>query len=79
MDLIICFPLIAVPCLQIPMDTHLNVFAAGDFLKILLLLEGLVNLVISHAEAAQPSLDGVVHLGKHHKLGQVRHTDQLPV
>lgn len=58
---------------------HLDVFAPGHFLKVLLLLEGLVHLVVRHAEAAQPSLDGVVTLGEHHKLGQVRHADQLPV
>lgn len=58
---------------------HLNIFAPGHFLKVLLLLQGLVHLVVCHAEAAQPSLDGIVHLGEHHKLGQVRHADQLPV
>lgn len=58
---------------------HLDVFATGHFLKVLLLLEGLVHFVVRHAEAAQPSLNRVVHLGEDHKLGQVRHADQLPV
>lgn len=58
---------------------HLDIFAPGHFLKVLLLFEGLVHFVVSHAEAAQASLNDVVHLGEHHKLGQVRHADQLPV
>lgn len=58
---------------------HLNIFAPGHFFKVLLLLQSLVHLVVCHAEAAQPSLDGVIHLGEHHKLGQVWHADQLPV
>lgn len=59
--------------------THLDVFAPRHLLKVLLLLQGLVHLVVGHAEAAQASLHAVVHLGEHHKLGQVRHADQLPV
>lgn len=58
---------------------HLDVFAPRHLLKVLLLLQGLVHLVVGHAEAAQASLHAVVHLGEHHKLGQVRYADQLPV
>lgn len=58
---------------------NLNIFAAGHLLKVLLLLEGLVHFVVRHAEAAQPSLNSIIHLGEHHKFGQVRHADQLPV
>lgn len=74
-------PLIALQRQQVHMNIqpHLNIFAPSHFLEVLLLLEGLVHLVVRHAEAAQPSLNGVVHLGEHHKLGQVRHADQLPV
>lgn len=73
--------LTVVQFLQVHMNTkaHLDIFAPSHFLKVLLLLKRLVYLVICHAEAAQPSLNSVVHLGEHHKLGQVRHADQLPV
>ena len=59
--------------------TYLNVFAAGNLLEVLLLLEGLVHLVVGHAEAAQAGLHGVVHLGEHHKLGHVGHADEVAV
>lgn len=58
---------------------YLNVFAPGHLFEVLLLLQGLVHLVVRHTEAPQFGLHRVVHLRKHHKLGHVGHTDQLPV
>jgi len=58
---------------------HLHVPAARDLGEQLLVLQGLVHAVVRHAEAAQPSLDGVVGLGEDHKLGHVGHADDLAV
>ena len=60
-------------------ETHLDVFAPGHLLKVLLLFQGFVHLVICHTEAAQAGLHRVVHLGEHHELGHVRNTDELSV
>ena len=62
-----------------PINVYLYVFAPGHLLKVLLLLQGFIHLIVRHAEAPEPGLHLVVHLGKHHKLGHVGHTDQLPV
>lgn len=59
--------------------SHLYVSAAGHLSEVLLLFQCFVDLVVSHAEAAQAGLDGVVGLGKDDKLGHVRDTDDLPV
>lgn len=61
------------------MIMYLYVFAPGHLLKVLLLLQSLIHLVVRHTEAPQSGLHRVVHLSKHHKLGHVGHTDQLPV
>lgn len=58
---------------------HLHVSAAGHFAEILLLLQSFVNLIVRHAEAAQPSLDGVVGLGEDDELGHIRHADDLAI
>lgn len=58
---------------------HLYVSAAGHLGEVLLLLQRFVNLVIRHAEAAQPGLYGVVGLGKNDKLGHVGNTNDLSV
>lgn len=58
---------------------HLHVSAAGHFAEILLLLQSFVNLIVRHAEAAQPSLDGVVRLREDDELGHIRHADDLAV
>lgn len=58
---------------------HLNISAAGNFSEVLLLLQGLVHLVVGHAETAQASLNGVQRLCKDDKLGHVRNTDDLSV
>lgn len=59
--------------------SHLNIFAPSHLLKVLLLFKSFIHFVIRHAETAKSSLNNIVHLGKHHKLGQIWHTDQLPV
>lgn len=58
---------------------YLYVFAPGHLFKVLLLLQGLINLIVRHTEAPEPGLNRIIHFGKHHKLGHVGHTDQLPV
>lgn len=58
---------------------YLYVFAPGNLLEVLLLLQGLVHLVIRHTEAPQSGLHWVVRLSKHHKLGHVGNADELPV
>lgn len=58
---------------------HLYVSAAGHLGEVLLLLQRFVDLVVGHAEAAQPGLDGVVGLGKNDKLGHVWNTNDLSV
>lgn len=58
---------------------HLNISAASHLSEILLLLQGFVNLVICHAEAAQSGLNGIVGLGKYDKLGHIWDTDDLSV
>lgn len=58
---------------------YLYVFAPGNLLEVLLLLQGLVHLVVRHAETAQAGLNGVQRLRKDHKLGHVRNTDDLSV
>lgn len=60
-------------------NTYLHVPAPGHLGEVLLLLQRLVYLVVGHAEAPQPGLDGVVGLGKHHELGHVGHTDDFSV
>lgn len=58
---------------------HLNISAAGHLGEVLLLLQGFVDLVVCHAEAAQSGLNGVVGLGKDDELGHVRDADDLSV
>lgn len=58
---------------------HLYISAAGHLGEVLLLLQGFVDLVVCHAEAAQSGLNGIVGLGKDDKLGHVRDTDDLSV
>lgn len=58
---------------------YLHISAAGHFSEVLLLLQGLVHLVIRHAETAQASLDGVQCLCKYDKLGHIRNADDLSV
>ncbi len=58
---------------------HLYVSAAGHLREVLLLLQGFVDLVVCHAEAAQSGLNRIVGLGKDDKLGHVRDTDDLSV
>lgn len=61
------------------MTLHLNISAAGDFCKVLLLLQSFVHLVIRHAEAAQSGLNRVQRLGKNNKLSHVWDTDDFSV
>lgn len=61
------------------MIPHLYVSAARHLSEVLLLLQRFVDLVICHAEAAQPGLDGVVGLGKNDKLGHVGNANDLSV
>lgn len=61
------------------MKLHLNVSAASNFSEVLLLLQGLVHLVVCHAEAAQAGLNGVQRLCKYDKLGHVWNADDLSV
>lgn len=61
------------------MTLYLNVFAPGNLLEILLLLEGLVHPVVRHAEAPQAGLHWVIRFGKNNKLGHVRDAYQLSV
>lgn len=58
---------------------HLHVSAAGHFAEVLLLLQSFVNLIVRHAEAAQPSLDGIVSLGEDDELGHIWHADDLAI
>lgn len=58
---------------------HLHISAAGHFAEVLLLLQSFVNLIVRHAEAAQPSLDGVVSLSEDDELGHIWHADDLAV
>lgn len=58
---------------------HLYVSAAGHFAEILLLLQSFVDLIVRHAEAAQPSLDGVVSLCEDDELGHIWHADDLAI
>lgn len=59
--------------------SHLYISAAGHLSKVLLLLQGFIDLVVSHAEAAQAGLNGVMGLGKDDEFGHVRDTDDLAV
>lgn len=59
--------------------TDLYVSAASHLCEILMLFQGFIHLIVGHAVAAQAALTQLIHLGKHHKLGHVGHTDQLPV
>ena len=63
----------------IPVPPYLNVFAPGNLLEILLLLEGLVHPVIRHAEAPQAGLYWVIRFGKNNKLGHGRDAYQRSV
>lgn len=58
---------------------HLNISATGNFSEVLLLFEGLVHLVVCHAETAQTGLNGVQCLCKNDKLGHVWNADDLSV
>lgn len=58
---------------------HLYITAACHFGEVLLLLQCFINLVICHAETTQSGLNGVMRLGKNHKLGHVWDTNDLPV
>lgn len=58
---------------------HLNISATGNFSEVLLLLQGLVHLVVCHAETAQAGLNGVQCLCKYDKLGHVWNTYYLSV
>lgn len=58
---------------------HLYVSAAGHLGEVLLLLQRFVDLVVCHAETAQPGLDGIVGLGKDDELGHVRDANDLSV
>lgn len=58
---------------------YLHVPAPGHLGEVLLLLQGFVHLVVSHAETPQPGFDGVVRLGKHYKFGHVRYTDNFSI
>lgn len=60
-------------------ETNLNVPAAGHLSEVLMMLQSLVHLVISHAVAAQPAFPSIVHLSKHHKFGHVGHSRQFLV
>lgn len=66
--------------LFIPIITlHLNISATGNFSEVLLLLQGLVHLVVCHAETAQAGLNRVQCLSKNYKLGHVWNTDDLSI
>lgn len=58
---------------------YLYIFAPGNLLKVLLLLQGLIHLVVRHAEAPQSGLHRVIGLREHHKLGHVGDADEVPV
>lgn len=58
---------------------YLNISAACNFRKVFLLLQGLVHLVICHAETAQTGLYGIQSLCKYDKLGHIWNTDDLSV
>lgn len=58
---------------------HLYVSAACHLGEVLLLLQGFVDLVVCHAEAAQSGLNGIMGLGKDDKLGHVWDADDLSV
>lgn len=58
---------------------HLDVSTASNFSEVLLLFQGLVHLVVRHAEAAQAGLNGVQRLCKYDKLGHVWNADDLSV
>ena len=60
-------------------DTHLDVAAARDLDKVLLVLEGLVHLVVGRAEDAQLAPARTAPLGEHNKLGHERDHDDLTV
>lgn len=67
------FPLLICP------HHHLNISAAGNFCKVLLLLKGFVHLVVCHAETPQAGLNGVQCFGENDKLGHVWNADDLSV
>lgn len=58
---------------------NLNVFASGNLLEVLLLLQGFVHPVVCHTEAPQRGLHRVVCFGKHNELGHVGNAYQLSV
>lgn len=59
--------------------TDLYVSAASHLSEVLMLLQGFIHLIISHAVAAQAALTQLIHLRKHHKLHHVGHSWQLSV
>lgn len=58
---------------------HLHVAAASHLGEVLLVLQGFVDLVVRHAEAAQTRLDGIVGLCEDDELGHVRDADDFTV
>lgn len=72
-------PTLALLRSALPPGAHLDVSTAGHLAEVLVQLQRLVHLVISHAVAAQASLSCLVHLGEDDKLGHVRDGHQLAV
>lgn len=58
---------------------HLNISTTGNFSEVLLLLQGLVHLVVCHAETTQTGFNGVQRLCEYDKLGHVWNADDLSV
>lgn len=59
--------------------TDLYVSAASHLCEVLVLLQGFIHLVVSHAVATQAALSHLIHLCKDHKFGHVGHSRQLSV
>lgn len=57
----------------------LYVSAASHLCEVLVLLQGFVHLIISHAVAAQAAFARLIHLREDHKFGHVGHRRQLSV
>lgn len=73
------YPILSQYCICVVILLYLNISASGNFSEVLLLLQGLVHLVVRHAETAQASLNGVQCLCKYDKLGHIRNADDLAV